>query len=69
MGPEPRRALIPEIKGFEDDEMQARHQAAKPWISAVKNWGKLGQWEFAVCRKPHELPRVLKYVARLSTSG
>ena len=29
--------LILEIKGFEDDETKAKHNAAKRWVSAVNN--------------------------------
>jgi type III restriction enzyme len=42
--------LILEIKGFEDAIVHAKHQGAKKWVSAVNNWGRLGKWQFAVCR-------------------
>jgi hypothetical protein len=29
--------LILEIKGFEDDETKAKHNAAKRWVTAVNN--------------------------------
>jgi len=51
-----------EIKGYEDDMTQAKHQAAKRWVTAVNNWGKLGQWNFHVCRNPNMLVRELKWV-------
>jgi type III restriction enzyme len=48
-----------EIKGFEDDQTRAKHEAAKRWVSAVNNWGRLGQWEFHVCRNPQLLGQEL----------
>lgn len=54
------RTLILEVKGMEDDQTQAKHQAARRWISAVNNWGKLGTWEFEVCRDPQLLAQALE---------
>ncbi len=54
-------SLILEIKGFEDDQTKAKHQAARRWVSAVNNWGKLGQWAFHVCRNPQTLDKELAY--------
>ena len=47
--------LVLEIKGFEPDQVHAKHAAAKRWIAAVNNWGKLKKWEFHVCRDPQLL--------------
>jgi type III restriction enzyme len=58
------RTLILEVKGMESDQTQAKHQAAKRWISAVNNWGKLGQWEFEVCRDPQLLTTMLERLMR-----
>jgi len=59
-----RTALL-EIKGYEDDQTQAKHQAAQRWVTAVNNWGKLGQWIFPrPCHNPHLLPRQLAYLVR-----
>lgn len=44
--------LVLEIKGYEDNQTKAKHQGAHKWISAVNNWGKLGRWEFIVCKNP-----------------
>jgi len=33
-----------------------RTQAARRWVTAVNNWGRLGRWSFRVCRDPHLLP-------------
>lgn len=47
--------VVLEVKGFEDERTRAKHQAARRWVSAVNNWGKLGQWDFHVCRQPQTL--------------
>jgi type III restriction enzyme len=60
----PGLTLILEIKGYEDDEVKAKHNAAKRWVSAVNNWGQLGRWMFHVCRNPQTLAKELAYLAR-----
>jgi type III restriction enzyme len=57
-----RRTLILEIKGYEDDQDKAKHQAAQRWVSAVNNWGQLGLWGFHVCKDPQVLGRELAYL-------
>ena len=47
--------LILEIKGFESEQDRAKHTAARRWISAVNNWGRLGKWDFHVCKDPQRL--------------
>ena len=47
--------LILEIKGFETDKEHAKYAGAERWVSAVNNWGQLGQWAFHVCRDPQVL--------------
>lgn len=56
------RTLILEIKGYETDEERAKHTAAKRWVTAVNNWGKMGHWCFHVCRDPQLLLRELKQI-------
>jgi type III restriction enzyme len=56
--------MILEIKGFEDDQDRAKHQAAKRWISAVNHWGKLGRWAFHVCKDPQVLETELKWIIK-----
>ena len=51
--------LIVEIKGHLDDQDAAKHDAARRWISAVNNWGQLGEWRFHVCRDPQTLGQEL----------
>jgi type III restriction enzyme len=54
--------LILEIKGQEDDQDRAKHQAAKRWVSAVNNWGELGRWIFHVCKDPQMLGKELAWL-------
>jgi type III restriction enzyme len=51
--------LVVEIKGKLNEDTEAKHQAAKRWVSAVNNWGKLGQWDFLVCRDPQKLGKMI----------
>ena len=51
--------LVLEIKGFEPDQVHAKHAAARRWVSAVNNWGKLKKWDFLVCRDPQLLGQEL----------
>ena len=48
-------SVVLEIKGAPDPDADAKHQAARRWIHAVNNWGRLGGWEFLVCRDPQRL--------------
>ena len=52
--------LVLEIKGYEDDHDRAKHEAARRWVSAVNNWGRLGRWKFDVCRNPQTLGQDLE---------
>lgn len=54
--------VVLEIKGYEDDEVKAKHNAAKRWVSAVNNWGELGAWAFHVCRDPQLLGKEMGYL-------
>jgi hypothetical protein len=53
------KTIVLEMKGEENDQDRAKHQAARRWIAAVNNWGRLGVWDFAVCRDPQRLPRLV----------
>jgi type III restriction enzyme len=57
--------VLLEMKGAELDMDHAKYQAARRWVSAVNNWGRLGKWDFMVCKEPVMLPRML---AKTSTS-
>jgi type III restriction enzyme len=47
--------VITEIKGKQHEDTDAKHQAARRWVSAVNHWGRLGEWDFLVCREPQRL--------------
>lgn len=51
--------LVLEIKGRPDGNTDAKHQAARRWITAVNHWGQLGEWDFLVCRDPQMLAEAL----------
>lgn len=52
--------VILEIKGMEDEQDRAKHQAARRWVAAVNHWGRLGRWDFLVCHDPQRLGEVLR---------
>jgi type III restriction enzyme len=56
--------VILEIKGYEDDQIKAKHNAAKRWVAAVNNWGQLGAWDFHVCHNPQLLDREIEYLVQ-----
>jgi type III restriction enzyme len=47
--------VVTEIKGKSYEDTDAKHQAARRWVSAVNHWGRLGEWDFMVCRDPQQL--------------
>ena len=59
--------VVVEVKGRPDADADAKHQAAKRWISAVNHWGQLGAWDFLVCRNPQSLGREI--TALIETRG
>ena len=56
--------VLLEIKGYEDDQTKAKHNAASRWVAAVNNWGQLGAWKFHVCRNPQLLDREMEYLLK-----
>lgn len=45
--------VLLEIKGYEVHNLEmtnAKHAAARKWVTAVNNLGDFGRWEFLVCR-------------------
>ena len=58
----PALTVVLEIKGMLTDEDRAKHEAAKRWVAAVNNWGKLDRWTFHVCRDPQLLERELSFL-------
>jgi type III restriction enzyme len=61
--------LILEVKGYEDDQTQARHNAAQRWIMAANNWGQLGRWQFHVCRNPQILDKEIAFLVNAGRKG
>ena len=59
--------VVLEVKGAPDADADAKHQAARRWVAAVNNWGRLGKWDFLVCRDPQRLGGQL--AARLDAGG
>ncbi len=55
--------LVLEIKGYEDEQDRAKHQAAQRWVTAVNNWGKLGRWAFHVNRDPQVLKNEITWLS------
>jgi type III restriction enzyme len=53
------KTLVIETKGQEDNQDRAKYQAATRWITAVNNWGRLGVWNFLVCRDPQQLAKLI----------
>ena len=51
--------VVVEIKGRSLEDTEAKHQAARRWITAVNHWGRLGEWDFLVCWDPQSLGRHL----------
>ena len=47
--------VVLETKGKSQEDTDAKHQAAKRWVSAVNHWGRLGEWDFMVCHEPQRL--------------
>jgi len=55
--------VLMEIKGYIDDEVRAKHNAAKRWVAAVNNWGRLGRWRFHCCKDPQLLTKELDHLS------
>jgi type III restriction enzyme len=53
--------LVLEIKGMLTEQDKAKHEAAKKWVEAVNQWGKLGKWGFHVSRDPQVLGQELRW--------
>ena len=55
-------------EGEEDDQDWARYQAARRWVIAVNNWGRLGGWDFLICRDPALIPRQIVQITAIKKS-
>ena len=51
--------VVLEIKGQPHEDTDAKHQAARRWVAAVNRWGRLGEWDFLVCRDPQRLAEAM----------
>ncbi len=56
--------VILEVKGFETEQDRQKEVAARRWVMAVNHHRELGQWAFAVCRKPEMLQSILRDVLK-----
>lgn len=55
-----KKHVLLEVKGQEDEQDRAKHQAARRWVTAVTKWGRLGVWEFIACHDVARLPEALQ---------
>ncbi|MBN1512018.1 MAG: DEAD/DEAH box helicase family protein [Phycisphaerae bacterium] len=53
-----------EVKGLQDAQTTAKHEAARRWVQAVNNAREHGRWAFHVCRDPQTLERELEWLLR-----
>lgn len=58
---EHKTKVLLEIKGYEDDQDRAKHDAAQRWLEGVNNWKQQGVWypQIVVCKEPHKLKGLL----------
>jgi type III restriction enzyme len=65
-----KQNLVVEIKGQTPIGTEEKHEAARRWARAASRWGKLGQWEFLVCRDPQKLEgMILSVHTRMTRDG
>jgi type III restriction enzyme len=60
-------SVVLEIKGKPYEDTDAKHQAARRWVSAVNHWGTLGEWDFLVCLEPQRLPEGFAHLIEART--
>ena len=51
--------LVLEVKGLEDNVDRIKMTAARKWVDAVKNWGKLGSWAYDAVKDLTKLEEVI----------
>jgi len=54
--------VLLEVKGFEDAQTAAKHQAARRWVAAVNNAKEHGTWAFHVTREPALVEKELAFL-------
>jgi len=52
--------LIIEVKDRETERDRQKYQAANRWVTAVNNWGEVGEWGFRVCKDPQVLEQLFR---------
>ncbi|TVR75127.1 MAG: hypothetical protein EA415_04685 [Sphaerobacteraceae bacterium] len=57
--------LLLEVKGQVRESDQQKHVAAERWCEAVTNWGKMGRWEFNMCKDIREVTDKLRSLAAI----
>ena len=57
--------LILEVKGQIRDREPHKMEAAKRWVDAVNNWGRLGTWHYALTLDINEIPAILLEAAAM----
>ncbi len=56
--------LLLEVKGLHGEMEDAKFQAAKRWVAAVNNWGRMGRWDFHVCKDPNVVKTEIEYLSK-----
>lgn len=56
--------VLLEVKGFEDAQTTAKHQAARRWVAAVNNAKEHGLWAFHVAREPALVEKELDFLEK-----
>jgi len=57
--------LVLEVKGMEDNVDRINASAARKWVDAVNNWGKLGLWDYKVVKDLTRIEGVLTRFAAI----
>lgn len=61
--------LILEVKGQVREREPHKIEAAKRWVDAVNNWGKMGSWHYAVARDINNIPAIILEAATIPTKA
>jgi type III restriction enzyme len=56
---DPVTNAIRSTEAEKDDQDSQKYQVAQLWVTAVNHWGRLGGWDFTVCRDSQMLPVML----------
>ena len=61
--------LVLEVKGMEDNVDRIKVSAARKWVDAVNNWGKLGLWDYTVVKDLAKIEELLDRYASTTTEA